>query len=126
MVVLSSLDNITEESRLCKLKLFAYKCSDDFKSEPAENFYLDADRFYAHSNFKNVTSAKSVRTEVEKMIKVANSSSLIKLLNPARMHLRSEEELMVVLKLQDPPSVDVSLEEQKQEEVVEEVKAAPK
>jgi len=54
-----------------------------------------------------------VRTEVEKMIKVANSSNLIKLLNPARMHLRSEEELMVVLKLQEPASVDVSVEEQK-------------
>lgn len=74
---------------------------------------MDSDRFYAHSNFKNVNTAKSVRTEVEKMIKVANSSNLIKLLNPARMHLRSEEELMVVLKLQEPASVDVSVEEQK-------------
>jgi len=26
LVILSSLDNITEESRLCKLRLFAYKC----------------------------------------------------------------------------------------------------
>ena len=26
LVILSSLDKITEESRLCKLRLFAYKC----------------------------------------------------------------------------------------------------
>jgi hypothetical protein len=38
-----------------------------------------------------------VRKEVEKMIKVANSPKLIKLVNPARMHLNTEEELMVVL-----------------------------
>jgi len=56
------------------------------------------------------------------MIKVANSSNLIKLVNPARMHLNNEEELMVVLKLQDPPSLNVSIdlnEEQKQENLTE-------
>ena len=56
------------------------------------------------------------------MIKVANSSNLIKLVNPARMHLNNEEELMVVLKLQDPPSLNVSIdlnEEHKQENVTE-------
>lgn len=31
---------------------------------------------------------------------------MIKLLNPARMHLNTEEELMVVLQLQEPPSMD--------------------
>ena len=103
--MLASLDRITEESRLCNLKLFAYKCQDSFKSEPANNFYLDQNNFYAHQNFKNATSAASVRKEVEKMIKVANSTNLIKLVNPARLHLSSEDELMVVLSLQDPPSV---------------------
>lgn len=49
------------------------------------------------------------------MIKVANSSNLIKLINPARMHLNTEEELMVVLNLQEPPSLNASFEEQKQE-----------
>ena len=97
LVVLSSLDNITEESRLCNLKLYAYKCKDEFKGEPASNFYLDESKFYAHSSFKNALSAASVRKEVEKMVKVANSPQLIKLINPARMHLSSEEELMVVL-----------------------------
>jgi len=43
------------------------------------------------------------------MIKVANSPKLIKLVNPARLHLSSEDELMVVLQLQEPPSVDVSV-----------------
>ena len=38
-----------------------------------------------------------MRKEAEKMIKVANSAKLIKLVNPARMHLNNEEELMVVL-----------------------------
>lgn len=52
------------------------------------------------------------------MIKVANSPKLIKLVNPARMHLNTEEELMVVLQLQEPPSMDDTyevIEEQKQE-----------
>ncbi len=97
LVVLASLDGITEESRLCNLKLFAYKCSETYKTEPANNFYLDQNKFYAHANFKNATSAASVRKEVDKMIKVANSPKLIKLVNPARLHLSSEEELMVVL-----------------------------
>ena len=72
-----------------------------------------------------------MRKEVEKMIKVANSPQLIKLVNPARMHLSDEEELMVVLNLQEPPSVDVSVdqtEETKQEAKPtkrEEVKATP-
>ena len=48
LVVLASLDGITEESRLCNLKLFAYKCSDTFKQEPANNYYLDSAKFYAH------------------------------------------------------------------------------
>lgn len=71
-----------------------------------------------------MTTAANVRKEVEKMIKVANSPKLIKLVNPARMHLNDEEELMVILQLQEPPSVDVSvgeIEEQKAVEVVEEV-----
>ena len=111
LVVLSSLENITEQSQLCNLKLFAYKCTDAFKGEPASNFYLeDKDNYYAHSSFKNATTAKLVRQEVDKMIKVANSSNLIKLLNPARMHLNSEEDLMVVLQLQDPPSLNVSVD----------------
>jgi len=46
--VLSSLDGISEESRLCNLKLFAYKCSEAYKNEPATNYYLDAGNFYAH------------------------------------------------------------------------------
>ena len=95
--MLSSLDDITEQSRLCNLKLFAFKCSEAFKNEPSNNFYLDNESFYAHNSFKNITSAKIVRKEVDKMIKVANSSNLIKLINPARMHLSSEEDLMVVL-----------------------------
>ena len=52
------------------------------------------------------------------MIKVANSPKMIKLLNPARMHLNTEEELMVVLQLQEPPSMDDTqdfIEEHKQE-----------
>ena len=48
------------------------------------------------------------------MIKVANSSNLIKLLNPARMHLSSDEDLMVVLKLKEPPSLDVSMQEEEE------------
>ena len=48
LIVLASLDGITEESNLCNLKLFAYKCSDAYKGEPASNFYLNADNFYAH------------------------------------------------------------------------------
>ena len=98
LVVLSSLDDITEQSRLCNLKLFAYKCNEAFKNEPTNNFYLeDNESFYAHNSFKNITSAKLVRSEVDKMIKVANSPNLFKLINPARMHLSSEEDLMVVL-----------------------------
>ena len=49
------------------------------------------------------------------MVKVANSPNLIKLANPARMHLSNEDELMVVLQLQEPPSVDVSVIEQAEE-----------
>jgi len=48
LTVLSSLDGISEESRLCNLKLFAYKCSEAYKNEPATNYYLDAGNFYAH------------------------------------------------------------------------------
>ena len=95
--MLSSLDGINEESQLCNLKLFAYKCTEAFKSEPANNFYLDPLRFYAHANFKNASSAASARKEAEKIIRMANSPNLIKLVNPARMHLSSEDELMVVL-----------------------------
>lgn len=57
-----------------------------------------------------------MRKEVEKLIKVANSPKLIKMINPARLHLSSEDELMVVLNLQEPPSVDnsfIEAEEQK-------------
>ena len=100
LVVLSSLDDITAQSQQCSLKLFAYKCTEAYKREPDSNFYSeDSESFYAHSSFQNLTSAVSVRKEVEKMIKVANSTNLIKLLNPARMHLSSDEDLMVVLKL---------------------------
>ena len=74
LVVLSSLDDITEQSQLCNLKLYAYKCSDAYKSEPANNFYLETGSFYAHSSFKDATSAALVRKEAEKMIKVANSA----------------------------------------------------
>ena len=65
------------------------------------------------------------------MIKVANSPKLIKLVNPARMHLNTEEDLMVVLQLQEPPSMDESIdviEEQKHEvhtEIVEKPTTAP-
>ena len=110
LVVLSSLDDITEQSQLCNLKLYAFKCSEAFKNEPANNFYLNASTFYAHQNFQNASTAASVRKEVEKIIKVANSPKMIKLLNPARMHLNTEEDLMVVLQLQEPPSVDVSMD----------------
>ena len=57
-----------------------------------------------------------MRKEVEKLIKVANSPKLIKMIIPARLHLSSEDELMVVLNLQEPPSVDnsfIEAEEQK-------------
>jgi len=116
LIVLSSLDGINQESHLCNLRLFAYKCTEQYMREPADNFYLDVDNFYAHSIFKNVSSAALVRKEVEKMVKVANSPKLIKMINPARLHLSSEDELMVVLNLEEPPSVDVSVveaEEQK-------------
>ena len=61
------------------------------------------------------------------MIKVANSPTLIKLVNPARMQLNDDTELMVILNLQEAPSVAVSeqdAEEQKATEVVEEKQAA--
>lgn len=98
------------------MKLFAYKCTETFKNEPASNFYLEEnDSFYAHTSFKNITSAMLVRKEVEKMIKVANSSNLIKLINPARMHLSTEEDLMVVLQLRDPPSLNVSIDQNEEQ-----------
>jgi hypothetical protein len=110
------------------LKLYAFKCSDAHKSEPANNFYLNAGNYYAHKFFQDVSTASLVRKEVEKMIKVANSPKLIKLVNPARMHLHTEEDLMVVLQLQEPPSMDESIEEQKHEiqaEIVEKPTPAP-
>ena len=110
LVLLSSLKNISEQSLLCKLRLYAYKCTETYKSEPVNNFYLSANNFYAHESFKNAQTAASVRREVEKIIKVANSSELITLLNPARMHLHTEEDLMVVLQLQEAPSVDISFD----------------
>lgn len=62
LVLLSSLENITEQSRQCNLKLYAFKCSDSFKSEPASNFYLDEkDTYYAHSSFKDATTARVIR-----------------------------------------------------------------
>ena len=97
LVLLSSLDGIAEQSRLCKLKLLAYKCSEAGKAEAASNFYLEAASYYAPSSFANVSSAALLRKEVEKMIKVANSPDTIKLTNPERMHLHNEEELMVLL-----------------------------
>lgn len=48
LVVLSSMEQITEQSRLCNLKLYAYKCDEVYKNEPANNFYLGAEKFYAH------------------------------------------------------------------------------
>ena len=122
LVVLSSLDGITEQSRLCNLKLYAFKCQDSYKSEPANNYYLDSESFYAHQTFKSVNSAASVRKEVEKMVKVCNSPQMIKLVNPARMHLSSDEELMVILQLQEPPSVEGSFIDTTQDaaEVVQE------
>ena len=113
LVVLSSLDDITNQSVLCNLKLYAYKCSDAHKREPDSNFYGDEkDSFYAHGSFKNLNTASLIRKEVEKMVKVANSPNLIQLVNPARMHVSNEDDLMVVLQLQDPPSLDVSLDNQ--------------
>ena len=47
-MVLSSLDGINQEIRLCNLKLFAYKCTAQFLKEPASNYYLDPENFYAH------------------------------------------------------------------------------
>ena len=58
LVILSSLDGITEQSRLCNLKLYAYKCTDGKKGEPSSNFYLDKSSFYAHSSFQNLNSAQ--------------------------------------------------------------------
>ena len=113
LVVLSSLDDITNQSLLCNLKLYAYKCSDAHKREPDSNFYGDEkDSFYAHGSFKNLNTASLIRKEVEKMVKVANSPNLIQLVNPARMHVSNEDDLLVVLQLQDPPSLDVSLDNQ--------------
>ena len=109
LIVLSSLDGINQEIRQCNLKLFAYKCTEQFMKEPCDNFYLDSDKFYAHRVFKDVTSASSIREEVKKMVKVANSPNLIKLTNPARMHLSNEDDLMIVLQLQEPPSADASV-----------------
>ena len=98
LVVLSSLDDITDQSNLCNLKLYAYKCSDAHKREPDSNFYGDdKDSYYAHSSFKNLNTAGLIRKEVEKMVKVANSSNLIHLVNPARLHVNNEDDLMVVL-----------------------------
>ena len=42
------------------------------------------------------------------MIKVANSTNMIKLVNPLRMHLNNDDELMVVLNLQEPASIQCS------------------
>ena len=124
--MLSSLDGITEQSQLCDLKLYAYKCQDQFKGEPANNFYLDSESFYASKHFADAKSAAQVRKEVDKMIKVANSPKLIKLINPARLHLNSEEELMVILELQEPPSVNVSVDVSVNEEAKQEVVEATK
>ena len=55
------------------------------------------------------------------MIKVANSQNLIKIINPMRMHLNSEEDLMIVLNLQDPPSVAQSEDEEVKTEPIEPV-----
>ena len=82
-MLLSSLDGITEQSRLCNLKLFAYKCSETAKADAANNFYLEAANYYAPKSIVNMSrSAANLRKEVEKIIKVASSPGKIKLTNP--------------------------------------------
>ena len=105
LVLLSSLDGIAEQSRLCKLKLFAYKCSETGKAEAACNFYLEPESYYAAKSFANVRSAALLRKEVEKIIKVASSLDTIKLTNPDRVHVGTVEELLVLLQLQAAPSL---------------------
>ena len=100
LVLLSSLDGIAEQSRLCNLKLFAYKCTEAGKADAANNFYLEAANYYAPKSFVNVTrSAANLRKEVEKIIKVASSPGMIKLKNPDQMHASNEDELLVLLQL---------------------------
>ena len=48
LVLVHSLEGVTEIAQICNLKLFAYKMLQQFKGEPEKNFYLDSETVYAH------------------------------------------------------------------------------
>lgn len=70
---------------------------------------MDPDTVYAHKKFKDsLLSAASIRKEAEKCVKLASSQQLLKIGNPVRMNISSEDELLVVLGLKDPTDLQES------------------
>lgn len=106
LVLVHSLEGVTEIAQNFNLKLFAYKMSQQFKGEPEKNFYLDPETVYAHQSLRDsLLSAASIRKEAEKCVKFASSQQLLKIGNPARINISSEAELLVVLGLKDPSNL---------------------
>ena len=102
LVLISSLDGIREESKLCQLQLFIYKLSAECKSEPINNFYLEKAKFYCNPSLKEKITATTIRKEIDAMLKLASSEILLQIGNPARMLVNSEEDLSIILKLSEP------------------------
>ena len=78
--------------------------SPEFKSEPINNFYLEKEKFYCHPSLDSKLTAVTIRKEVDQMLKLASSDKLLQIGNPARMLVNSEDDLMIILKLSEPPS----------------------
>ena len=76
LVLLSGLDGIADKKSDTIVTLIAYKLTDSLKGEPANNFYLDADKFYAPSAIKGQASAASIRKELSKLLKAVQQPKL--------------------------------------------------
>lgn len=105
LALITSLSGIEAQSELCRLKLFLYRVGEAFKTEPCNNFYLEREKYYAIGSNKGENSAGSLRKDLQTLTSAADSATLLAVGNPARMRVNTEEDLLMVLQITEPPSI---------------------
>ena len=105
LILISSLDGIREQSKLCQLQLYIYKLTQERASETINNFYLEKSKFYCNPVLKENITASSIRKEMQLLLKLASYQNLLQIGNPARMLVNSEEELSIILNLSETQTV---------------------
>lgn len=67
-----------------------------------KKFYVDKHKYYIPAPLKDSLSALSIRHEFKKQSMLINENILLSIGNPANIFIKTEEELLIVLGLQDP------------------------